>query len=160
MHLFCFDRAVSRRSINCSITEKRFEVGHLRCLFYGDLYPNKEWYNPRVGEVLRKLVQARKIYAHGVTIDYFKYRNCIGFVRTGMGRRPGCAVVLRSGKGVEDEESLAKEAQGSGESTQPSLAKAKTVKDDDLGSEIRMRVPLHNRLVCGFASLGRLYALN
>ena len=71
------------------------------CLFYGDPYPNQEWYNPRVGETLRKLIQARKLYAYGVTIDYFRYRDCIGFVRTGMGRHPGCAVVIRCSKALD-----------------------------------------------------------
>jgi len=68
----------------------------LPCIFYGDLFPNRECYDPRIGKKLERLIRARKQFAYGSTTDYFQYRNCIGFVRSGDGERPGCVVVVRS----------------------------------------------------------------
>ncbi|EPQ54105.1 glycoside hydrolase family 13 protein [Gloeophyllum trabeum ATCC 11539] len=64
------------------------------CVFYGDLYPNTECYNKHIALKLAFLMRARKVYAYGSCIDYFKSRNCIGFVRTGDKQHDGCAVVL------------------------------------------------------------------
>ncbi|KIL67592.1 glycoside hydrolase family 13 protein [Amanita muscaria Koide BX008] len=64
------------------------------CVFYGDLYPNPECYNERISRNLTLLIEARKKFAYGPTVDYFRYKNCIGFVRLGDDAHPGCAVVL------------------------------------------------------------------
>ena len=71
----------------------------LRCIFYGDLYSDNECYDPRIGPKLELLTQARKNFAYGPTTDYFQYRDCIGFVRSGDAHHPGCAVVIRSSIG-------------------------------------------------------------
>ena len=72
-----------------------------RCVFYGDLYPNNECYDPRIGPKLELLIQARKNFAYGSTTDYFQYKDCIGWVRSGDVRSGylGCAVVVRSSVG-------------------------------------------------------------
>jgi alpha-amylase len=64
------------------------------CVFYGDLYPNPECYNENIARSLTLLIEARKKFAYGTTVDYFLYKNCIGFVRLGDDARPGCAVIL------------------------------------------------------------------
>ncbi|CAK5268505.1 unnamed protein product [Mycena citricolor] len=64
------------------------------CVFYGDLYPNKECFNPRIAQALRLLIEARKRFAYGACVDYRTDKNCIGFVRHGDSTRPGCVVVL------------------------------------------------------------------
>lgn len=66
------------------------------CVFYGDLYPNEECYDEEIATKLKILLQARKIYAYGDTVDFFTTRNCIGFVRSGdaSAGKPGCVVVL------------------------------------------------------------------
>ncbi|XP_006459524.1 hypothetical protein AGABI2DRAFT_184188 [Agaricus bisporus var. bisporus H97] len=68
-------------------------VGH-PCVFYGDLYPNKECYNESVARDLTLLINARQKFAYGPLQDYFHEKNCIGFVRKGDGRHAGCAVVV------------------------------------------------------------------
>lgn len=65
-----------------------------RCVFYGDLYPNKECDTSSVASTLRKLMALRKTHAYGPVKDYFHDKNCIGFVRTGENGRGGCAVVI------------------------------------------------------------------
>jgi alpha-amylase len=65
-----------------------------RCVFYGDYYPNRECYNEDVARGIRLLVEARRKYAYGPSVDYFADRNCIGFVRKGDRAHFGCAVVL------------------------------------------------------------------
>ncbi|KAH8118061.1 alpha amylase [Phellopilus nigrolimitatus] len=89
------------------------------CVFYGDLYPDQEWYDPRIGAKLELLVKARKNFAYGSITDYFQYRDCIGFARAGDERHSGCAVVLRSGIAPRS----------------PQRGSA-----DELGKEIRMKV--------------------
>src|ERR1700760_4189517 len=64
------------------------------CVFYGDMYPNPECYNENIARSLTLLIEARKKFAYGPTVDYFLYKNCIGFVRLGDDARPGCAVIL------------------------------------------------------------------
>jgi hypothetical protein len=64
------------------------------CIFYGDLYPNEECYNPKIAENLTLLIEARKKFAYGPCHDYFEDPNCIGFVRMGDLLHPGCAVLL------------------------------------------------------------------
>ncbi|KAG2017735.1 alpha amylase [Coprinopsis cinerea AmutBmut pab1-1] len=64
------------------------------CVFYGDYYPNRECYNEDVARGIRLLVEARRKYAYGPSVDYFADRNCIGFVRKGDRAHFGCAVVL------------------------------------------------------------------
>ncbi|KAF4614271.1 hypothetical protein D9613_007816 [Agrocybe pediades] len=64
------------------------------CLFYGDLYPNKEGYDANVARNIILLVEARKKFAYGATEDYLAEKNCIGFVRKGDATHPGCAVIL------------------------------------------------------------------
>ncbi|TFY58604.1 hypothetical protein EVJ58_g6311 [Rhodofomes roseus] len=75
------------------------------CVFYGDLYPNEECYDPRVASGLQLLMEARKKYAYGDRTDYFDSRNCIGLVRTGDGQHGGCAVLVSNanpGHGAQD----------------------------------------------------------
>ena len=67
---------------------------HSSCVFYGDLFPNPECYDENVARNLMLLIEARKKFAYGPTVDYFLYRNCIGFVRLGDDAHPGCAVIL------------------------------------------------------------------
>ncbi|EIN04871.1 glycoside hydrolase family 13 protein [Punctularia strigosozonata HHB-11173 SS5] len=66
------------------------------CVFYGDLYPNKECYDPEVAQPLDTLIRARKLYAYGPTRDFFDSPNCIGWVRVGDSTRQGsgCMVVV------------------------------------------------------------------
>ncbi|TFK28131.1 alpha amylase [Coprinopsis marcescibilis] len=64
------------------------------CVFYGDLYPNKECYNEDVAANLRLLVKARNKYAYGESRDYFAQRNSIAFVRDGNQEHSGCVVIL------------------------------------------------------------------
>jgi alpha-amylase len=71
----------------------------LRCVFYGDLYPNQEGYSERTAKNLKILVEARKYYAYGPQQDYFTDKNCIGWVRKGDRSHPGCAVILSNKSG-------------------------------------------------------------
>lgn len=64
------------------------------CVFYGDLYPNRECYDATVAKNLTLLIEARRKFAYGQTRDYFVQRNCIGFVRTGNATHVGCAVLI------------------------------------------------------------------
>ncbi|KDR76242.1 hypothetical protein GALMADRAFT_247535 [Galerina marginata CBS 339.88] len=64
------------------------------CLFYGDLYPNKEGYNENTARNIYLLIEARKNFAFGPTEDYLAEKNCIGFVRKGNATHQGCAVIL------------------------------------------------------------------
>ncbi|KAK7691063.1 hypothetical protein QCA50_006166 [Cerrena zonata] len=79
------------------------------CVFYGDLYPNKECYNEAIASKLKQLILARKKFAYGTQRDYFLEHNCIGFVREGTiqpvqgSESGGCAVVLSIGDDVEGE---------------------------------------------------------
>lgn len=66
----------------------------LRCVFYGDLYPNKECYNENTARNIALLIEARKKFAYGPTTDYLAEKNCIGFVRKGDATHQGCAVIL------------------------------------------------------------------
>ncbi|TFK40368.1 glycoside hydrolase family 13 protein [Crucibulum laeve] len=68
--------------------------GGFPCVFYGDLYPNREGYNENTARNITLLIEARKMFAYGATEDYFHDRNCIGFVRRGDENHPGCAVIL------------------------------------------------------------------
>ncbi|KAJ3567408.1 hypothetical protein NP233_g6388 [Leucocoprinus birnbaumii] len=68
-------------------------VGH-PCVFYGDLFPNKDYYNENVGRNIALLIEARKNFAYGPLEEYFHDRNCIGFVRKGDAKHPGCAVII------------------------------------------------------------------
>lgn len=67
------------------------------CVFWGDLVgthgPKAE---PRVRE-LRSLMLARKMFAYGNQRDYFDQALCIGWTRSGIHDRPGCAVLLSIG---------------------------------------------------------------
>ncbi|KAF8149917.1 glycoside hydrolase family 13 protein [Crassisporium funariophilum] len=64
------------------------------CVFYGDLYPNRECYNENIARNIILLIDARRMFAYGSTEDYLADRNCIGFVRKGDATHKGCAVVL------------------------------------------------------------------
>ncbi|KAJ7931533.1 glycoside hydrolase family 13 protein [Mycena leptocephala] len=72
------------------------------CIFYGDLYPNEECYNPKIAENLTLLIEARKKFAYGPCHDYFEDPNCIGFVRMGDLLHPGCAVLLSNKETTEE----------------------------------------------------------
>ncbi|KAI0001425.1 alpha amylase [Russula compacta] len=64
------------------------------CVFYGDLYPNRECYDASTAQGLRLLIRARKDFAHGPSQDYFEHPSCIGFVRMGDTTRGGCVVLI------------------------------------------------------------------
>ncbi|KAF9003947.1 glycoside hydrolase superfamily, partial [Cyathus striatus] len=69
--------------------------GGYPCVFYGDLYPNKECYNENVARNIELLVEARRMFAYGASEDFISGdRNCIGFVRKGDETHTGCAVIL------------------------------------------------------------------
>jgi len=76
------------------------EAGH-PCVFYGDLYPNNEGYDPGIAHRIKLLMAARKNYAYGPTRDYFEYYNLIGFVRLGDTNHKGCAVVLSNSNATD-----------------------------------------------------------
>ncbi|CAL1716239.1 unnamed protein product [Somion occarium] len=71
------------------------QEGH-PCVFYGDLYPNKECYDEKIAAGLKQLILARKNFAYGTQRDYFLEKNYIGFVREGSDHSNGrgCAVVI------------------------------------------------------------------
>lgn len=95
----------------------------LPCVYYGDVYPNKEHFDANVSKQVLKLMQARKKYAYGKMTEYLSFRNCIGFVRHGDTEHEGsgCVVVIRSKIDAQ---------QASGNSK-------------GLGHEIRMKVDLN-----------------
>jgi len=62
-------------------------------VFYGDLYPNRE-YDEDTARDLRVLVDVCRKHAYGAMREYMQDRNRIGFVRLGDSERKGCAVVL------------------------------------------------------------------
>ena len=64
-----------------------------RCVFYGDLYPNEECYDPGTAAGLRTLLKIRKNVASGPVTDYWEDRNYIGWVRRGQGDKI-CAVLI------------------------------------------------------------------
>ncbi|KAJ7707693.1 alpha amylase [Mycena rosella] len=72
------------------------------CVFYGDLYPNEECYNETVSRNLTLLIEARKKFAYGACQDYLLDHHCIGFVRMGDSRHPGCAVLLSNKEEVDN----------------------------------------------------------
>lgn len=72
------------------------------CVFYGDTYPNEEGYSAETASSVTRLLEARKRFAYGPTLDFFQHRNCIGFARQGDAGHEGCVVVLNNsdpGKG-------------------------------------------------------------
>jgi alpha-amylase len=70
-----------------------------RCVFYGDMYPNKECYDESIGDHLRTLIRLRKTHAYGELKEYFASANCIGFARIGDSSHPGsgCVVLISNG---------------------------------------------------------------
>ncbi|KAF5389701.1 hypothetical protein D9757_006050 [Collybiopsis confluens] len=83
------------------------------CIFWGDLYgtgtdttskgegdsegdSNGPERQQPVSQ-LEDLIRARKLYAYGDLRDYWDHMNCVGWVRTGDEKRPGCAVVISNG---------------------------------------------------------------
>lgn len=82
----------------------------LPCVFYGDLYgyqkPGNDFVEPPVGgQLIPKLMLARKLYAYGPQIDYFDDPHSIGFTRGGHpalhrlqhSKAAGLAVVMTNG---------------------------------------------------------------
>lgn len=61
----------------------------LPCVFYGDFYGYSKPYSgtfvepPFGGQLLPKIVLARKLYAYGSQVDYFDEPHSIGFTRLG-----------------------------------------------------------------------------
>ncbi|KAH9903005.1 alpha amylase [Cubamyces lactineus] len=74
------------------------------CVFYGDLYPNRECYDENVAQGLRRLMDVRRKFAYGQRADYFQQMNCIGFLRKGDGSRGGCAVLVSNADCLEKQE--------------------------------------------------------
>ena len=68
--------------------------GLRRCVFYGDLYPNKECYEKEIGSKLKLLIQARKKFAYGIQREYLHDYNYLGFTREGDANHGGCAVIV------------------------------------------------------------------
>ncbi|KAL9714039.1 hypothetical protein Ac2012v2_002346 [Leucoagaricus gongylophorus] len=64
------------------------------CVFYGDLFPNKEYYTASVARNITLLIEARRKFAYGSLEEYLFDKNCIGFVRNGDAKHPGCVVIL------------------------------------------------------------------
>lgn len=64
------------------------------CVFYGDLYPNRECYKESTAQGLKSLMYARKEFAYGPSQDYFESPSCIGFVRKGDASHGGCVVLI------------------------------------------------------------------
>lgn len=64
------------------------------CVFYGDLFPNKEHYTESVARDITLLIEARQKFAYGALKEYLFDKNCIGFVRKGDTKHPGCVVIL------------------------------------------------------------------
>lgn len=75
-----------------------------RCVFYGDLYPNQECYDPHIAVGLKQLMQARKEFGYGEHANYFQEHNCIGFIRKGDRGRRGCAVLISNADRPRDED--------------------------------------------------------
>ncbi|MCY0976775.1 alpha-amylase [Chryseobacterium wangxinyae] len=82
------------------------------CVFYPDLF-GAEYTDQKDGEeqhiimpkveILPKLMEARKLFAHGEQIKYFDHKNCIAFVRKGEKDHPGCVVIIsNSGEGYKE----------------------------------------------------------
>ncbi|KAF7316825.1 Glycoside hydrolase family 13 protein [Mycena chlorophos] len=107
LHLKCFYHKVVGQSLESWVGAEfklhayaiiLLRAGGHPCVFYGDLYPNAECGDPGVEKGLPPLIEARKRFAYGPCKDYFLERNCIGFVRLGDSKHPGCVVVLSNGK--------------------------------------------------------------
>jgi len=64
-----------------------------RCVFFGDLYPNKECYDAETAFGLRVLLKIRMKIASGPVTDYWTHANYIGWVRRGQGHKV-CAVLI------------------------------------------------------------------
>lgn len=85
----------------------------LPCVFYGDLYgyhkPGSHAFAepPSGGQLIPKLMLARKLYAYGPQVDYFDHPHSIGFTRLGHpalnglvpppAKGAGLAVVMTNG---------------------------------------------------------------
>lgn len=82
----------------------------LPCVFYGDLYgylkPGNDFAEPPFGgQLIPKLMLARKLYAYGPQADYFDHPHSIGFTRLGHpalnglqhSKGAGLAVVMTNG---------------------------------------------------------------
>ncbi|KUI66735.1 Alpha-amylase [Cytospora mali] len=75
------------------------------CVFYGNLYgyPRPDGHGfvepPFGGEIIPKIVLARKLYAYGRQLDYFDDPHCIGFTRLG-GLTNGYPTAVGSGLAV------------------------------------------------------------
>ncbi|KAF9648737.1 glycoside hydrolase family 13 protein [Thelephora ganbajun] len=68
------------------------DKGH-PCVFFGDLYPNKECYDAGTAYGLRILLKTRKNVASGPVTDYWENASYIGWVRRGQGHKI-CAVII------------------------------------------------------------------
>ena len=87
-----------------SLPRSRFPERFRRCVFYGDLYPNRECYDENVAQGLKRLMDARRKFAYGQRTDYFQQVNCVGFLRKGDGSRGGCAVLVSNADCPEKQE--------------------------------------------------------
>jgi len=65
----------------------------IRCVFFGDLYPNEECYDAGTASGLRVLLKIRKNVASGPVTDYLEHPNYIGWVRSGQELKT-CAVII------------------------------------------------------------------
>lgn len=81
------------------------------CVFHADLYGaryrdkggdgNEHDVEMPIIECLPKLIEARRRFANGPQTDVFEHRSCIGFVRHGTAKLPGCVVVMSNGETSE-----------------------------------------------------------
>ncbi|KAH8826661.1 glycoside hydrolase family 13 protein [Flagelloscypha sp. PMI_526] len=67
-------------------------IGH-PCVFFGDLWPNKECYNETTSKAILKILEARQLMGGKLT-EYSHEKNCVGFVREGDGSKAACAVLI------------------------------------------------------------------
>jgi len=68
------------------------DKGH-PCVFFGDLYPNKECYDAETASGLRVLLKIRKNIASGPVTDYWENKNYIGWIRRGQGHKIFAAII-------------------------------------------------------------------
>jgi alpha-amylase len=64
------------------------------CVFWGDLYGCSGTNAQAPVAQLSDLIRCRKLFAFGVTGEYWDHGNCVGWTRSGDEDHDGCAVVM------------------------------------------------------------------
>lgn len=91
----------------------------IRCVFFGDLYPNEECYNAGTAAGLRVLLKIRKNVASGPVTDYWEHANYIGWVRSGQELKTCAIIISNADSYVRPGGFESKEAEVDGESQTP-----------------------------------------